>query len=210
MTILLYGMFFNTSIGVMHMNAKQNFVVKSFKDAAIISATLSERMATVAQFIVTQCPNFLDDVPKEVKAELHEGWAVRWQELNPAVEYSTEWVPKKGGGFVATLAFALSYSQQAFGQLKNEDPVKHGVIKGVRDKFNKYTSNRMKDLKKAVRDLNPETRTRTQSDNFATFIEKTMDNIKTRCKNAVAREDSTADELKTRMAIEAFKNVINK
>jgi hypothetical protein len=203
-------MFFNTSIGVMHMNAKQNFVVKSFKDAAIISATLSERMATVAQFIVTQCPNFLDDVPKEVKAELHEGWAVRWQELNPAVEYSTEWVPKKGGGFVATLAFALSYSQQAFGQLKNEDPVKHGVIKGVRDKFNKYTSNRMKDLKKAVRDLNPETRTRTQSDNFATFIEKTMDNIKTRCKNAVAREDSTADELKTRMAIEAFKNVINK
>jgi len=194
----------------MHMNAKQNFVVKSFKDAAIISATLSERMATVAQFIVTQCPNFLDDVPKEVKAELHEGWAVRWQELNPAVEYSTEWVPKKGGGFVATLAFALSYSQQAFGQLKNEDPVKHGVIKGVRDKFNKYTSNRMKDLKKAVRDLNPETRTRTQSDNFATFIEKTMDNIKTRCKNAVAREDSTADELKTRMAIEAFKNVINK
>jgi len=37
-----------------------------------------------------------------------------------------------------------------------------------------------------------------------------MDNIKTRCKNAVAREDSTADELKTRMAIEAFKNVINK
>ncbi len=68
----------------------------------------------------------------------------------------------------------------------------------------------MKDLKKAVRDLNPETRTRTQSDNFATFIEKTMDNIKTRCKNAVAREDSTADELKTRMAIEAFKNVINK
>ena len=192
------------------MNAKQNFVVKSFKDAAIISATLSERMATVAQFIVTQCPNFLDDVPKEVKAELHEGWAIRWQELNPAVEYSTEWVPKKSGGFVATLAFALSYSQQAFGQLKNEDPVKHGVIKGVRDKFNKYTSNRMKDLKKAVRDLNPETRTRTQSDNFATFIEKTMDNIKTRCKNAVAREDSTADELKTRMAIEAFKNVINK
>ncbi len=210
MTILLSGMFFNTSIGDMHMNAKQNFVVKSFKDAAIISATLSERMATVAQFIVTQCPNFLDDVPKEVKAELHEGWAVRWQELNPAVEYSTEWVPKKGGGFVATLAFALSYSQQAFGQLKNEDPVKHGVIKGVRDKFNKYTSNRMKDLKKAVRDLNPETRTRTQSDNFATFIEKTMDNIKTRCKNAVAREDATADEIKTRMAIEAFKNVINK
>jgi len=152
----------------------------------------------------------LDDVPKEVKAELTEGWAVRWQELNPATEFSTEWVPKKGGGFVATLAFAMSYSQQAFGQLKNEDPVKHGVIKDVRDKFNKYCSNRMKDLKKAVRDLNPETRTRTQSDNFATYIEKTMDNIKTRCKNAVARDDATANELKTRMAIQAFMDTLNK
>ena len=184
--------------------------IKSYKDAAYQGATIGERMATVAQFINTECPTFLDEVPKEVKAGLTEGWAVRWQELNEPVEYSPEWFPKKGGGMVATLAFALSYSQQAFGQLKNEDPVKHGVIKDLRDKFNKYTSNRMKDLKKAVRDLNPETRTRTQSDNFATFIEKTMDNIKTRCKNAVAREDSTADELKTRMAIEAFKNVINK
>ena len=94
--------------------------------------------------------------------------------------------------------------------MKNEDPVKHGVIKDIRDKFSKYCSNRMKDLKKAVRDLNPETRTRTQSDNFATYIEKTMDNIKTRCKNAVAREDATANELKTRMAIQAFMDTLNK
>jgi hypothetical protein len=194
----------------MHMNAKFKMVVKSFKDAAILSATISERMATVAQFIVTNCPTFLDDVPKEVKAELTEGWAVRWQELNPATEFSPEWIPKKSGGFIATLAFAMSYSQQAFGQLKNEDPVKHGVIKDIRDKFNKYCSNRMKDLKKAVRDLNPETRTRTQSDNFATYIEKTMDNIKTRCKNAVARDDATANELKTRMAIQAFMDTLNK
>ena len=192
------------------MNAKFNMTVKSFKDAAILSATISERMATVAQFIVTNCPTFLDDVPKEVKAELTEGWAVRWQELNPATEFSPEWIPKKSGGFIATLAFALSYSQQAFGQLKNEDPVKHGVIKDIRDRFNKYCSNRMKDLKKAVRDLNPETRTRTQSDNFATYIEKTMDNIKTRCKNAVARDDATANELKTRMAIQAFMDTLNK
>jgi len=192
------------------MNAKFNMAVKSFKDAAILSATISERMATVAQFIVTNCPNFLEDVPKEVKAELTEGWAVRWQELNPATEFSPEWIPKKSGGFIATLAFALSYSQQAFGQLKNEDPVKHGVIKDIRDKFSKYCYNRMKDLKKAVRDLNPETRTRTQSDNFITYIEKTMDNIKTRCKNAVARDDATANELKTRMAIQAFMDTMNK
>lgn len=184
--------------------------IKSYKDAAYQGATIGERMATVAQFINTQCPTFLDEVPKEVKAGLTEGWAVRWQELNEPVEYSPEWFPKKGGGMVATLAFALSYSQQAFGQLRNEDPVKHGVIKDIRDKFNKYCSNRMADLKRAVRALNPTERTRAQSDDFATYLDKVMETIKTRCKNAVARNDATADELKTRMAIEAFKNVINK
>jgi hypothetical protein len=68
----------------------------------------------------------------------------------------------------------------------------------------------MADLKRAVRALNPTERTRAQSDDFATYLDKVMDTIKTRCKNAVARNDATADELKTRMAIEAFKNVINK
>ena len=45
----------------------------------------------------------------------------------------------------------MSYSQQAFGQIKTDNPVKHGVIKGIRDDFSKYVSNRLSDLKRAVR-----------------------------------------------------------
>jgi hypothetical protein len=47
--------------------------------------------------------------------------------------------------------YCMSYSQQAFGQIKTDNPVKHGVIKGIRDDFSKYVSNRMSDLKRAVR-----------------------------------------------------------
>ncbi|MFZ9264721.1 MAG: hypothetical protein ACO222_06125 [Polynucleobacter sp.] len=185
--------------------------ITSVKDAAYQSATAAERMSTIAQFIITQCPTFLDEVPAEIKTELHAGWAVRWQELNPAQQYSADWVPvEKGGMHDATLAFALSYSQQAFGQLKNEDPLRHAVIKSLRDAFSKYCHNRMADLKTAIRRLNPESRTRTATDDFGTWVNKALDNIITRCRNASARGDDTAQEVKVRMAVDAFKKTLAK
>ena len=161
--------------------------------------------------MVEKCPTFLDDVPAEVKTDLHAGWAVRWQELNPAQHYSAEWVPvDKAGAVEVSLAFALSYSQQAFGQLKNEDPLRHGVIKSLRDAFSKYCHNRMADLKTAVRRLNPETRQRSATDDFGTWVNKALDNIITRCRNASARGDDTAQEVKVRMAVDAFKKTLAK
>ena len=194
------------------MNAKAKApVITSLKDAAYQSATAAERIGKIAQYVVEQCPTFLDDVPVEIKTELHAGWAVRWQEINPAVKYSADFVPvEKGGEVEVTLAYALSYSQQAFGQLKNSDPLRHSVIKPVRDAFSKYCHNRMADLKTAVRRLNPEARQRTATDNFEVWVEKALDNILTRCRNASARGDATASEVKTRMAIEAFKKTLAK
>ena len=101
--------------------------VLSFKDAAYQSAVSSERTASIARYVLDKCPSFLDDVPKEIKAELDEGFALRWQEVNPAKKYTTDWVPSDTGNVEVTLAFCLSYSQQAFGQMKNEDPVKHKI-----------------------------------------------------------------------------------
>ena len=194
------------------MNAKTKApIITSLKDAAYQSATAAERIGTIAQFVVTQCPTFLDEVPVEIKTELHAGWALRWQELNPAVKYSAEWVPvEKGGEVEVTLAFALSYSQQAFGQLRNSDPLRHSALKKVRDAFSKYCHNRMADLKTAIRRLNPTERQRSATDNFEDWVNKALDNILTRCRNASARGDATASEVKTRMAIEAFKKVLAK
>ena len=181
--------------------------VSSFKDAGYQSAVSGERTASIARYVFNHCPTFLDEVPKEVKAELEEGFALRWQELNPAVKYTTDFVPSDKGNIEVTLAFCLSYSQQAFGQMKNEDPVKHGVIKAVRDAFSKYKSNRLSDLKTAVRRVANEgkTSTRQQAKHFDEYLGDIFDTLKARCKTATARGDASAHEAKLRVAIDAFK-----
>ena len=183
-------------------------VINTFKDAGYQSALSGERMTNVAAFVISKCPDFLNSYSDEVGAELKSGWALRWQELNPAKRYNSEWTPDAKGGNEVTLAYVLSFSQQQYGQLRQSEPVKHGVIGGVRTPFNKYASYKMKALLKAIRDLNPETRDRGTTDDFATYVTKVMDTIKTRCKNAKARGDVTADEVKTRMAIDAFVKAI--
>lgn len=197
------------------MKAKQTLAdlsavsVTSFKDAGYQSAVNSERSINIARFVVDQCPNFLDDIPKEIKAELDAGFALRWQELNPAKTYNAEWIPDTNGKNLVTLDFCMSYSQQAFGQMKNENPVQHGVIKAIRDKFNKYRHNKLSELKTAVRKLLNEgkTSTRTQAKMFNDWVNDALDNIKARAKTAEARNDATANEVKARQAIDAFKKV---
>ena len=186
---------------------KKQSTVASLKDAGYQAAKHGEGMAQVARFVLDECPTFLDGVPDEVKAQLREGHALRWQELNPAVRYTADWVPAKDGGTEVTLAYCMSYSQQAFGQLKNENPVQHGIIKGVRDKFNKYSSNVMGDLTRAIRRLLSEGQEKTKSatKNYTEFLSDMFTTCKSRCKTANARGDASApSEIKLRQAIDAF------
>ena len=183
--------------------------ILSLRDAGYRSAVAGEGMSVVAQYVVEQCPDFLTEVPDAVKTELTSGWALRWQELHPAKQYSAEWVPvEKDGAVSITLAYAMSYTAQAFGQLRNSDPQRHGAVKKVRDEFSKYCSNRMADLKTAIKRLTATERTRSATPDFADWVNSALDNIITRCRNASARGDVTANELKVRMAVEAFKKTL--
>lgn len=179
----------------------------SFKDAGYKFARSGETVESIARWIVNQNPAFLDGASDEEKAALREGWALRWQELNPAKRFNAEWIPDENGGIELSLSYCLSYSQQAFGQLKNENPVQHGCIKGVRDAFNKYSSNRMSDLKTAVRRVLQSSgeKTKAPTKSYMDFLSDTFDTLKARCKTASARGDETApDEVKLRQAIDAF------
>lgn len=179
----------------------------SFKDAGYKFARSGETVESIARWIVNQNPAFLDGASDEEKAALREGWALRWQELNPAKRFNAEWVPDENGGIELSLSYCLSYSQQAFGQLKNENPVQHGCIKGVRDAFNKYSSNRMSDLKTAIRRVMQSSgeKTKAPTKSYMDFLSDTFDTLKARCKTASARGDETApDEVKLRQAIDAF------
>ena len=188
--------------------------VTSMKEAGYQSAISDERKDSVARYVYSQCPNFTNEVSDEVKTQLKAGWALRWQELNPAVSYNDSWVPvESGGAYIMTVDVCFSYSQQAFGQLKEADPVKHGVIKGIRDTFNKYASNRMADLKSAVRKVENEGKPKVKAPTkgFMQYIDDTFKAVKARAKTANARgDDSAPNEVKIRMAIDAFNNVLSK
>jgi hypothetical protein len=188
--------------------------VTSMKEAGYQSAISDERKDSVARYVYAQCPNFTNEVSDEVKTQLKAGWALRWQELNPAVSYNDSWVPVESGGtYTMTVDVCFSYSQQAFGQLKEADPVKHGVIKGIRDTFNKYASNRMADLKSAVRKVENEGKPKVKAPTkgFTQYIEETFKSVKARAKTANARgDDSAPNEVKLRIAIDAFNYELSK
>jgi hypothetical protein len=180
----------------------------SFKDAAYKAVLAGESLNAVARWVNEKCPTFLDEVPATVKDELKSGFALRWQELNPAVSYdSLSWIPNEKGNTLMTLDYCLSYSQQAFGQLKTDQPILHGIIGPIRTKFNKFVSNKMNDIAREVRKVQNEDkpRERVQAKGFMKYLDDTFTNMKARCKTAKARNDEQAvDEVKLRMAIDAF------
>lgn len=191
---------------------KDAAVIRSMKDAGYKGAQSADILENVAAFVLGQYPDFIEEQSKEAVAELKEGWALRYNELHPGQRYTAEWIPladdaePQEGELVATLAFALSYSQQDFGKLKNTEPAKHGVVKGIRDKFTKYCSNRLADLITACKRRTGEKRARTTAaDDWLTAANKVFDALDKRCTTGKARGDSTVPEKdKFRMARDKF------
>ena len=181
----------------------------SFKDAAYKAVLAGESLNAVARWVNDKCPTFLDEIPAEIKAELREGFALRWQELNPAKTYNSNgWIPAENGDTMMTLAYCLSYSQQAFGQLKTDQPVLHGIIGPIRTAFNKFVSNKLSDISREVRKVQNEgqpAKTREQAKGFDEYLRDTFENMKKRCETSRNRGDATVpDKVQLRMAIDAF------
>jgi hypothetical protein len=113
-------------------------------------------------------------------------------------------LPKVGGGFVATLAFAMSFSQQAFGQLRVSEPKKHGVIKGIRDAWLDYRSAKMKALIAACKGLDKTKKEKAPNAAFVVWVEAQLVAIASRCTTAVARGDVSAQAEKVKRANAAW------
>lgn len=172
-----------------------------------------------------------DALTDEIKAEIKKGYALRWNEENPTryfVAADGNWVEceseekmlshKKADKFTLSVHTAFGYTQQAFGALKTEEPLKHSLIKEVRDKFNKYCSNRFRDLnasaKKIYNEENGIERSRAPvalfNDWLSTGDKSALSLMRQRCTNAKAKGDETADLAKLDKAIAAFKTAWNK
>jgi hypothetical protein len=177
--------------------------IKSHKDAAYQAAKANDALQDAAKFVFDHCPTVLDGMPDDVKADLNDGWMLRYSEKHPEQIYvrvdgnlilPSGKVPEKAEKVQVSVFSAMSYSQQMFGQLKNIDPGLHGVIKTWRDAWIKYRGNREKDLLRAIRELQSGgVKTRKPTDDFVVFIAKHMDTARDRCKTAASRGDVTAD-----------------
>jgi len=158
------------------------------------------------------------------RADLRAGYARRWDEINPTRYFMAvdgNWVEKpeaevmkaKAEKFTLDVHTAFAYSQQAFGALKNEEPAKHALIKDVRDRFNKYVSNCLNDLKReASRIYKARNNIANTKNPVAAFYDWLMVGdkcqltmIRQRAVNAQSRGDETVDLKKLDAAIVAFK-----
>jgi hypothetical protein len=176
----------------------------SMKDAGYKFVQGLESIESIARWILTKEPTFIEKRSEETVNGLESGWALRWQEKHAPVEYDSEYLPKVGGGFVATLAFAMSFSQQAFGQLRVSDPKKHGVIKGIRDAWLDYRLAKMKALIAACKGLDKTPKAKAPNAAFAVWAEAQLVAIAARCKTANSRGDVSAHAEKVKRANAAW------
>jgi len=176
----------------------------SMKDAGYKFVQGLESIESIARWVLTQEPTFIEKRSEETVNGLESGWALRWQEKHKAVEYDSEYLPKVGGGFIATLAFAMSFSQQAYGQLRVSEPKKHGVIKDIRDAWLDYRGAKMKALIAACKGLDKTKKEKAPNAAFAVWAEAQLVAIAARCTTAVSRGDVSAQVERVKRANAAW------
>ncbi len=196
---------------------------KSIRDMAYNHAVIDDSLKSHAQFAIDNFNNFPEEISKEERAECYEGYIARYNELHPVEQYACidgNWLPLKSLSKDAKPlevvewngAYALSaFSQQAFGNLKNEDLAKYNVLKPLRNAASKYASDKVKSLerkaKEILREKSGQPKTREATKAFSEVVKASHEDLRTRCKNAKSRGDESADEDKFRKSVEAFNAV---
>ena len=198
--------------------------ITSLKDVAYKQALISEQVEGVAQYAIDHIVGFPEALPDEAKAQLYDGYRLRFNEKNKPDQYAViddHYIKLDGSN--PKLAderekvnigtdYAFSFTQQQFGKLKNDNPYLHAVIKEWRDKVNNYCSNRLSDLKRQARTIKARgtKRERGHTADFAKRVADTFSDLATKCKNAKARGDESANEAKFSQAKIAFMVAWNK
>lgn len=178
----------------------------------------------LAHDVLNQYPTALDDMPKELQQDLEAGMQMRFVENNPRhnqayVHNNGAYLPlddkqlaeaKKDNREVLemTVGFAMSFTQQAFGQLKTSNKALHEIVKEVRDACNKYVSKTYKKFIALLTEVYNEkigkVTERKPVEAFDVRLAETMADLRKKCTNAKTRGDVTADDARLTRAIKAF------
>lgn len=133
-----------------------NTMSVSFKDIGYRSAKSIEQGIELGFLVLEQCPTFLEEIPKEVKEQLEQGYMLRFNELptNPVKYYDAKWIETTKGkeAYKVDIFYAMGIGSQEFGKFKTEEPMKYNAIKAIRDKFSNYKSQCSSRLMQYVKD----------------------------------------------------------
>jgi hypothetical protein len=196
--------------------AVDQFTISSIKDGAYKQAVASDRMRSVARFVLEHSKGFPETVQDEVKEQLYDGYRLRFSEVNKPEQYAiindhyvlvnTPELAESREKVNIGVEYAFSFTQQQFGKMKNDNPYLHAIIKSWRDKVNNYCSNRLADLKRQARAIQNEgkQRERGATADFSKRVTDVLADLAVKCKNAQARGDESADEKKFTLARNAF------
>lgn len=191
----------------------------NLKQIGYQQATNKDAERSLARQVYETFPNFDEEVSDEAKLELNAGYQLRVAENQPSIDQhfvieGGNYLPveklafdnHKGEKYHRTVANIMAYTPQAFGALRQSNPQLHSLIKAERDQVSKYCSNRLNDLKKAIKALKNEgkPRERGATRTFAETVKETLDGLKKKCANAKARGDDSANEKKLITAISEF------
>lgn len=203
---------------VINLNAN----IHSLRDAGYHQAKASDFTESVAKYVMETIPDFPNNFPDEKKAELVEGYRLRYNENNPPIEYAVvsgqylrvsdlAEIPDGTERVNIGVDVAFSYTQQQFGRLKDDNPALHAVIKVWRDASNGYTGNRVRELvnqaKKILNRDKPKARSAVKG--FNERVIETLDKLADNCKTAQQRGDESANLALYKKAKTAFLAVWN-
>ena len=204
-------------------------VITGIKDGAYQQAKIRGVTRSIVESLMAYIPNLGDPAVADpfsdvVRDELREGYMQRWAETNKSrlfVAVDGNWVEKseeeakglKAEKFELNVYSAFSYTQQAFGALKSEQPGKHQLIGEERTKFNKYVSNCLGDLKREATRIYKEKNGIVASRASIAFFDwlltgdkSVIANIRQRAINAKSKKEiSDSDFANIDKAIAAFK-----
>lgn len=210
---------------------QQDLKLQSLADVGYQQGKTESRIVDIAKFAMSRIPTLGDlnaprdeQMNKEQRDELKQGYMTYFNEAIKFPRYFRVTDDKVLVEMVDGKAFeectgekrkldvhiAFAITQQAMNDLKSNDSVWYQMVQELKTDFNSYVSNRIGDLIKKAKEIKRlqlgVKRERIQALAFEKYIEKTLDDMLTRARNAESRgNDPTVDVERLKRQIAAFK-----
>jgi len=178
----------------------QGATFKSPFDLGYAFSGASQKLSDIAAAAPAVIKGFPDEVDKATRAEVNNGFFLRYQENNPAAKYvRTEadvYLPVSGEPHKAvetvniTVAYALDFTSQQYSKLRTEQPNLYQIVKPIREGAQNYASAMWKNMVKAYNGRGDRSRGATKD--FKVRIQDFFNKLEKSTVVAAGRGDTTA------------------